>query len=132
MARFLGVLWKLSQGHSNVPLKTPFSYFLELTTTLYSSTDAAAVVHKQIFPDLFHNCHKSGGQYPLIPTVMCICESGRCGYYGVSLSCGSHIANKIMTAVSCLHVCHPKVASVVMSVFPDDFRDPKRIQLPWC
>ncbi|KAI5109436.1 hypothetical protein C0J45_0833 [Silurus meridionalis] len=87
-----------------------------ITTTLYSSTDAAAVVHKQIFPDLFHNCHKSGGQYPLIPTVMCICESGRCGYYGVSLSCGSHITNKIMTAVSCLHVWHS--------------RDPELLQLP--
>ncbi|KAI5628671.1 hypothetical protein C0J50_10591, partial [Silurus asotus] len=91
-----------------VPLKTPFSYFLELV----------------------NNCHKSGGQYPLIPTVMCICESGRCGYYGVPLSCGSHIANKIMTAVSCLHVWHPKVASVVMSVFPVDSRDPKRLHLP--
>ncbi|KAF7689977.1 hypothetical protein HF521_011781 [Silurus meridionalis] len=43
--------------------------FEDMTTTLYGSTDAAAVVHKQIFPDLFHNCHKSGGQYPLIPTI---------------------------------------------------------------
>ncbi|KAF4080869.1 hypothetical protein AMELA_G00176310 [Ameiurus melas] len=114
---------------THVPLRTPFSYFLELVVKFYGQNNEETVKDK-LSRTLKKYKESAAKNTPLISTVMCICASGESRHYGVSLSCGSDKAKNIMTAVSCEHVWHPKVSSAVMSVFPDDAGEPRSIKLP--
>ncbi|KAB5517591.1 hypothetical protein PHYPO_G00168890 [Pangasianodon hypophthalmus] len=114
---------------THVALRTPFSYFLELVTICYGHDENDKEVESTL-SEILHDCRKSGDQYPLISTVICICESGGSRYYGASLSCEGDQEREIMTAVSCVHVWHLKVSSAVMSVFPEDTGEPRSIKLP--
>ncbi|MCI4395191.1 hypothetical protein PGIGA_G00177500 [Pangasianodon gigas] len=116
-----------SHYQTHMALRTPFSYFLELVTICYGNDEN---IVKNTLSEILHDCRKSGDQYPLISTVICICESGASRYYGASLSCLSDQEREIMTAVSCVHVWHLNVSSAVMSVFPDDTGEPRSIKLP--
>ncbi|XP_058260248.1 uncharacterized protein LOC131362368 isoform X2 [Hemibagrus wyckioides] len=113
-----------------VARRTPFSYFVELVTVCYRQENVMIPTVILILSELLSNCKKSGDLYPLISTVICICETDNLNYYGVSLSCESDREREIMTAVSCLHVWHPKVSSAVMSVFPEGTGNPRSIKLP--
>ncbi|KAF4080872.1 hypothetical protein AMELA_G00176340 [Ameiurus melas] len=115
------------QYQNHVALRTPFSFLLELLT-YYGQSNEENV--KRELSEILDDCEKSGDEYTLISIVMCVCERGESRQYGACLSCGSDIAKNIMTAVSCLHVWHPKVSSAVMSMFPDDAGEPHSIKLP--
>ncbi|KAI4874435.1 hypothetical protein NFI96_019381 [Prochilodus magdalenae] len=106
-----------------VPLQTPFSYFLELIVEFFSESEEKV---KAVLSELCQSCKKSGTQYPLISTVICICQASRCSrYYGGSLTCPGEIEREIMTSVSCLHVWHEFVKHAVLGVFPEDTAEPR-------
>lgn len=83
-----------------------------------SNEDEVKGVLKTILP----LCKRSGCIYPLISSVICICQTSEFSkkYYGCSLTCSDDIVREIMTAISCLHVWHPYVSSAVLGVFPKD------------
>ncbi|XP_053493458.1 uncharacterized protein LOC128615418 isoform X1 [Ictalurus furcatus] len=118
----------IKQYKTHVALRTPFSFLLELVTKCYGQNNESTV--KKKLSHILQCCKKSSDDYPLISTVICICEISGSTYYGASLSCGSDKEQKIMTAVSCLHVWHPKVSSAVTSVFPDGSGEPHSVKLP--
>ncbi|KAK2864891.1 hypothetical protein Q7C36_004045 [Tachysurus vachellii] len=103
---------------TEVAQRTPFCYFLQLLTECYSQENETTV--KKNLSGLLGDCKKSGERYPLISSVICICEYNKHRYYG----------REIMTSVSCLNVWDCKVASAVMSMFPQDTGTPRTIQLP--
>ncbi|GAA6074596.1 uncharacterized protein LOC113640148 isoform X1 [Tachysurus ichikawai] len=113
---------------THVAQRTPFSYFLQLLTVCYSQGHETTV--KKNLSQFLGDCKKKGDRYPLISTVICICEYDKHTYYGASLSCESDIEREIMTSVSCLKVWHHKISSAVMSKFPQDTGPPRTIQLP--
>ncbi|XP_037396533.1 uncharacterized protein LOC108440896 isoform X1 [Pygocentrus nattereri] len=113
--------------NSHVPLRTPFSYLLELIVRYYGAHEEEEENDqekeervKAILCEILNGCKKSGIQYPLISSVISICHVSNRRYYGGSLTCPGEIERQIMTAVSCLHVWHSYVSSAVLGVFPED------------
>ncbi|XP_060721254.1 uncharacterized protein LOC132842545 isoform X1 [Tachysurus vachellii] len=113
---------------THVAQRTPFSYFLQLLTVCYSQGHETRMM--EILSEILGDCKKKGDRYPLISSVICICEYNKHRYYGVSLSCESGREREIMTSVSCLKVWHRKISFAVMSMFPQDTGTPHTIQLP--
>ncbi|XP_036421613.1 uncharacterized protein LOC118805114 [Colossoma macropomum] len=106
----------------DVPQRTPFSYFLELIVRYCGEHEEEV---KAILREILRGCKKSDIQYPLISSVISICQVSNKRYYGGSLTCPGEIEREIMTAVSCLHVWHPYVSSAVLGVFPEDTTEPR-------
>ncbi|KAL6461060.1 hypothetical protein MHYP_G00310260 [Metynnis hypsauchen] len=107
-----------------VPQRTPFSYLLELIVRYCSAHEEEEEV-KAILGQILNGCKRSKLQYPLISSVISICQVSNRRYYGGSLTCPGDIERQVMTAVSCLHVWHPYVSSAVLGVFPEDTTDPR-------
>ncbi|KAL7883143.1 hypothetical protein SRHO_G00008010 [Serrasalmus rhombeus] len=117
---------------SHVPLRTPFSYLLELIVRYCGAHEEEEENDqekeervKDILREILNGCKKSGIQYPLISSVISICHVSNRRYYGGSLTCPGEIERQIMTAVSCLHVWHSYVSSAVLGVFPEDTTEPR-------
>ncbi|XP_049332306.1 uncharacterized protein LOC125799490 [Astyanax mexicanus] len=111
---------------TEVPVRTPFSYFLELVVNTSENEQKV----KNVLSETLQQCKGSDNQYKLISSVICICEESGRRYYGGSLSCSGDVEREIMTAVSCFHVWDNYVTSAVLSVFPEDRTEPVSMTLP--
>ncbi|KAG9262092.1 hypothetical protein AMEX_G23804 [Astyanax mexicanus] len=116
----------IEKSRTEVAVRTPFSYFLELVVSI-SENDQKV---KDVLTETLQKCKGSGYRRTLISQVICICRVSGRSYYGGSLSCPTIPQREIMTAVSCFHVWDSSVSSAVLSVFPEARTNPLSMKLP--